>query len=197
MYCWSRLHPLTIGVSKQLMPVYDKPVTEHHPLSTLMLAGIREILIITTAEDQSAFQRVLGDGSRFGVNLSYTVQSAPDGLAQAFVLAEEFLAGSPPRWCSATTCSTATAWVSATRFRDLEGAAVFGDLGEGSQRLRRRRDGGERQSGLPRGEAGPAPLQSRRTRPVLRTTSMVVERSKAVPHREANSDHRPTGTHRG
>ncbi|MGO3290728.1 sugar phosphate nucleotidyltransferase, partial [Brachybacterium sp.] len=88
----SRLHPLTIGVSKQLMPVYDKPMI-YYPLSTLMLAGIRDILIITTPEDQSAFQRVLGDGDRFGVNLQYTVQPSPDGLAQAFTLGEEFLEG--------------------------------------------------------------------------------------------------------
>src|SRR5699024_8700537 len=88
----SRLHPLTIGVSKQLMPVYDKPMI-YYPLSTLMLAGIRDILVITTPEDQAAFQRVLGDGSRFGVHLQYTIQPSPDGLAQAFVLAERFLDG--------------------------------------------------------------------------------------------------------
>src|SRR5699024_4257834 len=88
----SRLHPLTIGVSKQLMPVYDKPMI-YYPLSTLMLAGIRDILVITTPEDQAAFERVLGDGSRFGVHLQYTIQPSPDGLAQAFVLAERFLDG--------------------------------------------------------------------------------------------------------
>src|SRR5699024_2110612 len=88
----SLLHPLTIGVSKQLMPVYDKPMI-YYPLSTLMLAGIRDILVITTPEDRAAFQRVLGDGSRFGVHLQYTIQPSPDGLAQAFVLAERFLDG--------------------------------------------------------------------------------------------------------
>src|SRR5690606_13761375 len=84
--------PLTIGVSKQLMPVYDKPMI-YYPLSTLMLAGIRDILVITTPQDQQAFAQVLGDGSRFGVDISYVPQPSPDGLAQAFVLGEEFLDG--------------------------------------------------------------------------------------------------------
>jgi glucose-1-phosphate thymidylyltransferase len=90
----TRLHPATLAISKQLLPVYDKPMV-YYPLSVLMLAGIREIMLITTPHDMPLFQRLLGDGSAWGIRVAYTVQERPDGIARALILAEDFLAGAP------------------------------------------------------------------------------------------------------
>jgi glucose-1-phosphate thymidylyltransferase len=123
----SRLHPLTIPVSKQLMPVYDKPMI-YYPLSVLMLAGIREILIITTPEDQASFQKLLGDGAQWGISLSYAVQPNPEGLAQALIIAEDFLDGGPSCLILGDNIFYGHALEDSLRVADArtEGATVYG-----------------------------------------------------------------------
>jgi len=122
----SRLHPITLGTSKQLVPVYDKPMI-YYPLSTLVLAGIRDILVITTPEDAPQFQRLLGDGSRFGISLSYVEQPSPDGLAQAFLLGEDHLDGGAAALVLGDNIFYGPGMGGQlTRFDTLEGAAIFG-----------------------------------------------------------------------
>lgn len=122
----SRLHPITLGISKQLTPVYDKPMI-YYPISTLMLAGIRDILVITTPQDQEQFRRLLGDGSQFGVNFSYKVQPSPDGLAQAFILGEEHIGQEGAALVLGDNIFYGPGLGNQLRkYTDLEGAAVFG-----------------------------------------------------------------------
>jgi len=122
----SRLHPITLGVSKQLVPVYDKPMI-YYPLSTLILAGIRDILIITTPQDAEQFQRLLGDGSQFGISLTYKQQPSPDGLAQAFVLGEEHIGADSVALVLGDNIFYGRGMGSQLRkYADVKGGAVFG-----------------------------------------------------------------------
>ena len=122
----SRLHPITLGISKQLTPVYDKPMI-YYPISTLMLSGIQDILIITTPQDQEQFQRLLGDGSQFGVNFSYQVQPSPDGLAQAFILGENHIGNEAAALVLGDNIFYGPGLGNQLRkYNDVDGAAVFG-----------------------------------------------------------------------
>ncbi|MBG0739417.1 glucose-1-phosphate thymidylyltransferase RfbA [Paeniglutamicibacter antarcticus] len=122
----SRLHPITLGVSKQLVPVYDKPMI-YYPLSTLILAGIQDILVVTTPHDAEQFQRLLGDGSKFGVNITYVQQPSPDGLAQAFVLGAEHIGDGPVALVLGDNIFYGQGMgTQLRRFNNIDGGAVFG-----------------------------------------------------------------------
>ncbi len=122
----SRLHPITLAVSKQLVPVYDKPMI-YYPLSTLMLAGIREVLVITTPHEQEAFRRLLGDGSAYGIEISYAVQPAPDGLAQAFLIGEQHVGDERVALVLGDNIFYGPGLgIHLRRFADVDGASIFG-----------------------------------------------------------------------
>lgn len=122
----SRLHPITLGISKQLVPVYDKPMI-YYPLSTLMLAGIKDILIITTPQDSEQFSRLLGDGTQWGINLSYAVQPSPDGLAQAFLIGEEHIGDDKVALVLGDNIFYGPGLgTQLQQLADIQGAAVFG-----------------------------------------------------------------------
>jgi glucose-1-phosphate thymidylyltransferase len=121
----TRLHPVTLGISKQLVPVYDKPMV-YYPLSTLIFAGIRDVLVITTPQDAAGFQRLLGDGSQFGISISYAVQPSPDGLAQAFVIGADFVGSDKVALVLGDNIFYGPGLGSQLQqFRDVDGGAVF------------------------------------------------------------------------
>ncbi|MGN6402926.1 glucose-1-phosphate thymidylyltransferase RfbA [Sinomonas sp.] len=122
----SRLHPITLGVSKQLVPVYDKPMI-YYPLSTLILAGVRDVLVITTPHDADSFERLLGDGSRFGINITYVQQPSPDGLAQAFILGQEHIGTETVALVLGDNIFYGPGMgTQLRRHQNIDGAAVFG-----------------------------------------------------------------------
>ncbi len=164
----SRLHPATLGISKQLLPVYDKPMV-YYPLSTLMLAGIREILVISTPHDLPLFRRLLGDGSQFGIELSYAEQDRPRGLADAFVVGKSFIGGDSVALVLGDNIfhGEGLADILQAEAARLEGCTLFGYRVRRSRALRRRRGGRRRTHRRHRGEALPAALEPGRDRSLL------------------------------
>ena len=164
----TRLHPITLATSKQLLPVYDKPMV-YYPISVLMHSGIREILIITTPEDQPAFKRLLGDGSQWGIELSYTIQPKPEGLAQAFILGADFVGDDQVCLILGDNIFYGHGFVDvlAKARARTDGATVFGYHVTDPERYGVVEFDAPGPGPVHRGEAGKAEIQLRRDRPVF------------------------------
>ena len=184
----TRLHPITVSQSKQLLPVYDKPMI-YYPLATLMLAGMREFLIITTPRDQTAFRDLLGSGEQWGIKFEYAVQAQPNGIAQALIIAEAFLDGAPSALILGDNIfygANLSELLQSASGR-TSGATVFGYYGAGPRALWGRRVRCRRQGERIIGEAGPAALELLRSRAFISTTPARARWRRRWRHRRAAS----------
>ena len=190
----SRLHPITLAVSKQLMPVYDKPMI-YYPLTTLMLAGIQDVLVITTPHEAEQFHRLLGDGSQFGVNLTYAVQPSPDGLAQAFIIGADHVGDDRVGLVLGDNIFYGDRLgARLNRFHDLDGAAVFGYRVADPTAYGVVEFDEQRQGPLAGGEARRAEERLRRPRPLLLRLRRRREGRARSSRRPAASSRSPTST---
>ena len=189
----TRLYPVTRGVCKQLVPVYNKPMV-YYPLATLMLAGIQDILVITTPEDQDSFKRLLGTGADLGLRLAYTAQPSPDGLAQAFILGRDFVGGDRVALALGDNIFFGHGFPDVLRAASERTAGRHGlRLSRARSRaLRRRRVRRRRTGGEPRGKAGAAEVVLRRDRALLLRQPRPRHRRRRCGRRRAASSRSPT-----